>query len=285
MLACNHPNSFLDAVLLDILFKKPIWSLARGDVFKKPFYIRLLYKLKMLPVYRTREGVENLEENYKTFNACKELFKRNSIVLIFSEGLCVNEWHLRSLKKGTARLAFNTWQEGTSLKVLPVGINYSSFSRIGKNVFINFGELIESSNFNLNDTDGKNNVLFNQQLESQLRQLVYEIPQKDYALQKQKLEIPLPTYLQALLLIPATAGYILNAPFYLPLRVYVRKRVKNTDHFDSVMLALLTFIYPLYLVIVFLFLFLFTGYWLSLFIFLLFPVTAWCYIKWKTKTG
>lgn len=285
LLACNHPNSFLDAVLLDILFEKPIWSLARGDVFKKPFYIRLLHKLKILPVYRTREGVENLEENYRTFNTCKELFKRNGVVLIFSEGLCVNEWHLRPLKKGTARLAFSTWQDGTPLKVLPVGINYSSFSRIGKNVFINFGEIIESSNFNLNDADGKNNVLFNQQLESQLRQLVFEIPIDDYAVQKQKLEIPVPLPMRALLFIPAMVGYFLNAPFYLPVRAYTRKRVRNTDHFDSVMLALLTFIYPLYLIIVFLLLFLFTGYWFSLFLFLLFPITTWCFIKWKSKTG
>jgi 1-acyl-sn-glycerol-3-phosphate acyltransferase len=33
ILACSHPNSFLDAVLMDILFEKPIWSLTRGDAF------------------------------------------------------------------------------------------------------------------------------------------------------------------------------------------------------------------------------------------------------------
>jgi 1-acyl-sn-glycerol-3-phosphate acyltransferase len=29
LLACNHPNSFLDSVMLDILFEQPVWSLAR----------------------------------------------------------------------------------------------------------------------------------------------------------------------------------------------------------------------------------------------------------------
>ena len=139
LLAANHPNSFLDAVILDILFKKPIWSLARGDVFKKPFYIKLLTKLKILPVYRTSEGVENLEANYQTFDSCKEIFQQNGIVLMFSEGKCINEWHLRPLKKGTARLATTSWQEGIDVKVLPVGINYSSFRKFGKNIFLNFG--------------------------------------------------------------------------------------------------------------------------------------------------
>jgi len=285
LLACNHPNSFLDAVLLDILFKRPIWSLARGDVFKKPLYIKLLYKLKILPVYRTREGAENLEENYKTFNACKELFRQNSIVLIFSEGLCINEWHLRPLKKGTARLAFSTWQEGTPLKVLPVGINYSSFSRIGTNVLINFGELIESSNFNLNDVDGKNNLVFNQQLESQLRRLVFEIPKDDYALQKEMLDIPLKVYWRTLLFLPALTGYLLNAPLFIPVKAYVRYRVKNTDHFDSVMMAALTFIYPGYLLVVSFVFFLITCSGYSLFSLIVLPFTAWCFVKLKNKIG
>ena len=127
LLAANHPNSFLDAIILDILFKKPIWSLARGDVFKKPVIIKLLTQVKILPVYRTSEGVENLDSNYTTFEACKNIFRNKGAVLMFSEGKCINEWHLRPLKKGTARLAISSWQEGIDVKVLPVGINYSSF--------------------------------------------------------------------------------------------------------------------------------------------------------------
>ena len=99
LLACNHPNSFLDSVILNTLFEQPVWSLARGDVFKKPFYAKLLTALKILPVYRTSEGVENLSENYKTFDACIRIFKSNGIVTIYSEGKCINEWHLRPLKK------------------------------------------------------------------------------------------------------------------------------------------------------------------------------------------
>ena len=142
LLASNHPNSFLDAIILDILFQKPIWSLARGDVFRNAFISKILTALKMFPVYRVSEGVENLNSNYETFENCKKLFRDKGIVLIFSEGKCVNEWHLRTLKKGTARLAINSWEENIPLEILPVGINYSSFRRFGKNVIINFGNII-----------------------------------------------------------------------------------------------------------------------------------------------
>ena len=67
LLAVNHPNSFLDAIIFCTLFDRPVYSLARGDAFKNNFFAGVLYSLKLLPVYRVSEGVENLEENYKTF--------------------------------------------------------------------------------------------------------------------------------------------------------------------------------------------------------------------------
>src|SRR5690242_17805168 len=172
LLACNHPNSFLDSIILDTLFNEAVWSLARGDVFKKPFYIQLLTALKILPVYRTSEGVENLTENYKTFSDCIELFRKNAIVCIFSEGQCINEWHLRPLKKGTARLAIKSWEENIPLKVLPVGINYSSFRKFGKNIFLNFGNIIEKKDIDIKQPDGLRNQQFNERLETELKQLV-----------------------------------------------------------------------------------------------------------------
>ena len=76
LLASNHPNSFLDAIILCTIFDKPVYSLARGDAFNGKLISRLLTSFKMLPVYRVTEGVENLEENYNTFNACKEILNK-----------------------------------------------------------------------------------------------------------------------------------------------------------------------------------------------------------------
>ncbi|MEP6583590.1 MAG: 1-acyl-sn-glycerol-3-phosphate acyltransferase, partial [Ginsengibacter sp.] len=101
LIASNHPNSFLDAIILATLFKNPIYSLARADAFANKLITKILTSFNMLPVYRISEGTQNLENNYSTFSACQDIFKKNGIVLIFSEGRCINEWHLRPLKKGT----------------------------------------------------------------------------------------------------------------------------------------------------------------------------------------
>ena len=283
ILACSHPNSFLDAVLMDILFEKPIWSLTRGDAFLNKRITRLFYKLKMLPVYRPSEGVENLSENYKTFDACFELFKRGEIILIFSEGLCENEWHLRSLKKGTARLAYKCQQENIPLKILPVGINYSSFKRFGKNLFVNFGNIIVVNEFDKNLSDGTWNQVFNNKLRQELRPLVYEIEKKDKVKQIELLEIQPSVIKKILLAIPAVIGWVAHAPLYLPIKSWVLKKYRDTVHVDSMLITIPLFSYPLYILLITLILFVTLNTCWVFLLFIILPFTAWSYVQLKNQ--
>jgi 1-acyl-sn-glycerol-3-phosphate acyltransferase len=283
LLACNHPNSFLDAAILADLFKYPVYSLARGDVFKKPFYIKLLTALKILPIYRTSEGVENLGINYQTFEDCKNIFKKDGTVLIFSEAKCVNEWHLRPLRKGTARLAFTSWDENIPLEVLPVGINYSSFRRFSKNIFINFGRVITKDDFDLNDADGKRNQAFNNKLKEEFHQLVFEIDKNDIQKQRQLLEKKPPAATKIILFIPAVIGWLIHAPLYLPIKKFTYKKTWNNDHYDSVLVALLLFLYPAYAALVTVFIFFLTGNPFSWLMLIALPLTAWSYVQIKPQ--
>jgi 1-acyl-sn-glycerol-3-phosphate acyltransferase len=248
LFAANHPNSFLDGIILTTLMKEHLYSLARGDVFRKSRVKRLLYKLHLLPVYRTSEGVENLAHNYTTFSACHRVFQDQGIVMIFSEGRCINEWHLRPLKKGTARLAISSWEKGINLTVVPVGFNYNRFRNFGKNVFINFGQPLDKTSIMGEPSDGRQMLAFNEQLKSQLETLVYEIDSDDYE-GLQQVYVPLPL-LKKLLLAPfALLGWLASAPLYYGAKA-VNKKLFNNDHFDSVMVAFLFFAYPVYLLVI-----------------------------------
>lgn len=283
LLACNHPNSFLDAVILDVLFEQPVWSLARGDAFKGKLISRVLAALKILPVYRTSEGVENLAENYKTFDACIQLFKQNGIILIFSEGKCINEWHLRPLKKGTARLSIKAWEENIPLRVLPVGINYSSFKRFGKNIFLNFGEIISKDDLNFKEADGIKNQAFNNLLQQQLEQLVLEIPKKDKEKQSVLLEIK-PSLLQKIVLaIPAAIGWLVHMPLFLPVKKIIWEKTLDNDHYDSIMTGILLLAYPIYLLLIISLLWIFTGNAWALSLLFLLPFTAWSFAQLKPQ--
>jgi hypothetical protein len=283
LLASNHPNSFLDAIILDILFEQPVWSLARGDAFKNKWVSTLLHWLKMFPVYRVSEGVENLNNNYETFENCKNIFRQQGIVLIFSEGKCINEWHLRPLKKGTARLAISSWEENIPLQVLPVGINYSSFRRFGKNVFINFGEIITQEDIDIHAADGTRYQLFNNRLQSGLSSLVFEIERSDNKKKREFLERKPTAFVKFLLAVPAFIGWITHLPFYVPIQKITYKKTIGNDHYDSVMAALLLVLYPIYLLSIAVLLFYLTESYASFLIFLLMPLMAWSYVQVKTQ--
>lgn len=264
LIACNHPNSFLDAIIISSLFKRPVYSLARGDAFKNKFTSRLLGSLKMLPVYRTSEGVENMEHNYQTFEACKEIFKEDGIVLIFSEGRCINEWHLRPLMKGTARLALSSWQDGIDLTVLPTGLNYQSFSVFGKNIDLNFGKFIRQKDVPTDDGFGKSIKAFNQVMQTALEPLVYEIDQNDAAALQKRMGAPISTATKILLAIPAILGYLLHIPLYAAAKKIASKEAYHSDHFDSILFGILFLSYPFYLLLMALLINLSAGanYWL-----------------------
>jgi 1-acyl-sn-glycerol-3-phosphate acyltransferase len=250
LLACNHPNSFLDAIILASLFKRPVYSLARGDAFKNNFFAWILKSLKMFPVYRTSEGTENMEHNYSTFEACKEIFKKNGIVLIFSEGRCINEWHLRPLKKGTARLAISSWKDGIDLTVLPVGINYQSFRTFGKNIHLYFGKLISKNDIDHQNGFGKSVQSFNQLLLTELQPLVYEIGKDDLATRQKYFKVNFSFITKIFLAIPALLGYFIHLPLYYPAKIITVRSSNNNDHYDSILVGILFVAYPLYLALV-----------------------------------
>jgi 1-acyl-sn-glycerol-3-phosphate acyltransferase len=285
LIAANHPNSFLDAILLCSIFDQPIYSLARGDVFKNKTVAKILRALNMFPVYRVSEGVENLEENYKTFDDCIDIFKKNGIVLIFSEGKCINEWNLRPLKKGTARLAITAWEQGIPLKIIPTGINYHSFSSFGKNVQLNFGEIISQENIAYKNEDayGSKIQIFNAALKLQLEKLVVQIKPVDKNKIKEIFEIKVSLLKTIMLFVPALFAYILHAPLYIPVQKFAFKKFGKIDHFDSVVVGLLFLLYPFYLMLAALIIYFLFGGWLWLWGFVTLPFMAWSYVTIKKQ--
>lgn len=283
LLAVNHPNSFLDAIILCTLFDGTVYSLARGDAFKNKTAAGILTLFKMFPVYRVSEGVENMEENYKTFDLCKDIFKQNGIVLIFSEGRCINEWHLRPLKKGTARLAISSWEDGIDLKVLPVAINYSSFKKFGKNIKLFFGDTITKEDIDYKDSHGSAIKQFNETLKAQLSKHVFEIDAKDKATLRNKFYVKQSLVKKILLLIPATAGLVLHAPLFFFVKWLAGILIKEDGHYDSKMIAFLFLLYPLFLIILSAIMFSITANLLSFFLIPVLPFTAWSYVQLKNQ--
>lgn len=180
LLAANHPNSFLDAVVIGGLIKRETHFLARGDAFGNPYARPILQSLNMLPIYRLSEGKENLEKNNDTFDACQAIFEQNKMVILFAEGLSVNNWDLRPVRKGPPRIALKAWKSNTSasnLVIVPVGLTYEHFDGEGKVLLMNFGKPIGKEEFSIDGNEAQFVREFNQKVYAGLSELVPVMPE------------------------------------------------------------------------------------------------------------
>lgn len=144
-LASNHSNGFLDGVMVSALLKKPTYIFVRGDVFKKKWADFFLRTLKLIPIFRARDGQarENLVANNQSFDQLYEEFKKKHVVLIFPEADAVLEKHLRPLKKGMARIVadMETREEGAmEVAVVPFGLNYTGYKHERNELMLSFGK-------------------------------------------------------------------------------------------------------------------------------------------------
>jgi 1-acyl-sn-glycerol-3-phosphate acyltransferase len=149
LLLPNHQNALLDALLIAAHSPGKPYFLTRSDVFANSFFNALFGLLRMLPIYRIRDGRENLSKNQAIFDRCSELLYANETILIFPEANHNIERRLRPLSKGFTRILFNTLESypGIDIRLVPVGINYISASEFPDSVAYYFGNDIPFSEF------------------------------------------------------------------------------------------------------------------------------------------
>ncbi len=151
IIAMNHPNGFIDPIALTVATYPPrLFYLARGDAFKKGIVSVILESIGIIPIFRIQDGgKEGLKKNDETYERVNALLKKNKKIIIFAEGLCIQERRLRPLKKGVPRMIFGAMDavDIPNLTVVPVGINYSNPSQFRGNVFFNVGEPIKMSDY------------------------------------------------------------------------------------------------------------------------------------------
>ena len=143
LIVSNHNNAFLDALLVAMFARPKIYSIARGDIFKRPLLNAILTKLCIIPIFRKEEGLELMHKNEATFEKCIELLSNKQTIIMYPEGDCITEKRLRKLRKGAARIALRAEAQNKfelDVKILPVGLNYSAAKKFRSSVFINVGQ-------------------------------------------------------------------------------------------------------------------------------------------------
>ena len=288
LLAVNHPNSALDAIILACVLNRPLHFLARGDAFNHPTANWFLRKINLLPVYRFSEGFENLEKNNDTFLDCYDAFKKNAVILIFPEGSHSHQRVVRPLKKGTAKLALQSVENGVqNLMILPVTLNYTSLIKAGGKMFIQLGKAIEVNDFyelyRINKPKGVlrlNQQLFSGLNEIYLPNIAEEIP--SYSTKDEFYTVGNKSFL--LLKLFAVIGLLMNyLPYYFSKKVS-QKAVKTSEFMATVRFVSLFVFSGIYYLIILLFVSIFLSFWIGVLAILVCLFTGYCLVN-QTVAG
>jgi 1-acyl-sn-glycerol-3-phosphate acyltransferase len=242
LIVANHPDSFFDALVIAANCRYPISFLARGDVFTKPWHNFLLRALKMMPVYRQREGKEHLHKNQNSFDASVAVFKNGGTVLIFIEGTCLNKNEIQPFKKGAARILQQAVAAGVTPAVVTAVITYNGFKHFGKKILLMLANAVPATQFFNKGVEPGNAAIernnFNNHVVQEMDALFKEPACKKYKR---------PLYLFPII----GVAWFWHAPLYLFIKTFAAYKTKGTVFYDSVFFALLLFAYPIYLLMLF----------------------------------
>lgn len=148
LVVSNHPNTFMDPIVIASLLKQEVYFIAKSTVFNTPFKKWLLHKMNLIPVHRREDGAVTPGGNDATFQKCYEFLNAQGTLLIFPEGNSFNERRLRPLKTGAARIALGAAAQrnfGQEVTILPVGLHYSDPTRFRSEVLVNIAAPIPVS--------------------------------------------------------------------------------------------------------------------------------------------
>ncbi len=170
----NHPNGLVDPALVFVSLPRRVSFLAKSTLFQIPIGGAIIRALEALPVYRRIDADGDMSKNLETFRVCRELLAQNRCIAIFPEGISHDETKLKPIKTGAARIALGALgvraaeeekrkkgeeeKENASqrpkakdqkpfgeidLKVMAVGLFYTSKTAFRSEVLIRYGEIFD----------------------------------------------------------------------------------------------------------------------------------------------
>lgn len=284
LLASNHPDSFFDALVIGATLTQPIFTLARGDAFKKPAVAFWLRQINLIPVFRGSEGRQAVKNIDITMQESLDAMGNGDAVIVFSEGVCVNEWKLRPLGKGTARMAHQAWFGERNLKemqVIPVGMNYEHYRGTGKRVAIRFGDAIHYDDIKTSPDDYEKWLReFNDILYAKMNQEILTIPED---VSKEERSVAFDDFFGADSIPPkgnfllsgfGWLGRFIHRPIYQAFHKKVARITARTVFYDSALFGLLLYLYPVIVLVISAIIGIFAGFKAAVAVFAALPVLA-----------
>ena len=150
LLAPNHCNTLMDALVILQAFKDESVFGARADIFNKPFIAKIMTFVRILPMVRQRDGLRNVLKNNETQEIIVDTLENKVRFCMYPEGRHRPAHSLQTLGKGTFRAALaanSKFGDKMPVYIVPTGIEYGDYFRYRSTCLITFGEAINVTEF------------------------------------------------------------------------------------------------------------------------------------------
>jgi 1-acyl-sn-glycerol-3-phosphate acyltransferase len=144
-LLCNHPNALTDPIVAACFSERQVYFLTRGDLFQKPLLNWIFRSLKMLPIFRQKDGGNTVERNLPTFHETADILQHGGCAVIMPEATMSKRRSLRPFKTGAARIALDVqarFGAEQRLTIIPVNVTYRDPYNSGHDFVLTYGEPI-----------------------------------------------------------------------------------------------------------------------------------------------
>ena len=140
ILCINHPNNFIDSLVVGAAVRRKVHYLATAALFENPLVARFLLAAGAIPVWRKQDNPEKIDRNADTFAACAAGFEHDALIAIYPEGTTHAEARVQRLKTGAARIAL-AWEAAhpRTLAMVPVGLTFEARKSFRARVLVSFG--------------------------------------------------------------------------------------------------------------------------------------------------
>ncbi|MEI7423415.1 MAG: 1-acyl-sn-glycerol-3-phosphate acyltransferase [Prolixibacteraceae bacterium] len=170
--AANHQNALMDPLALSCTNPLQTLWLARADIFKSKTARSFLSFCKMIPIYRIRDGKENLSNNEEIFSQVTQVLKEKGSVALFPEAAHSGKRQMLPHKKAIPRIALESEEKNNfdlGLQIVPVGIYYDHYWNFNRTLIVNYGEPIEIDSYKVRYAENPQNAMLQLRDEINLR--------------------------------------------------------------------------------------------------------------------
>ncbi len=187
--AANHTNTLMDALVLLSMSREKKVFIARGDIFKRPFIAKLMHFVRILPIYRIRDGYKSVKDNNaEIIEKAADVVHDEVKLFLYPEATHRTKHSLRQLSKGIFHIALKANEEFGHEKpvyIIPTGIEYGDYFRYRSTALINIGEPINVTEYVNQHKDENEAVIMNglrEMLSERMSKLISFIPdnEEDY---------------------------------------------------------------------------------------------------------